>query len=129
LNSKPTLIEFLRRLVGDTTSLISGGLSVPLTAMSLFSNNKYAKVSFGALAVTGFLFASYCLWAGERRNTLAVQVTHISNESSAARNILNDARNVLFESTQEPSEAPDHDDAVKERAVTASKGSKSKKNK
>ena len=70
---RPTLAEFLRRLVGDTTSLISGGLSVPLTVMSLFSDNKYAKVGFGALAVTGFLVASYRLWAGERRNTLAVQ--------------------------------------------------------
>lgn len=41
--------------------------------MSLFSDNKYAKVSFGVLAVTGFLIASYRLWSGERRNTLAVQ--------------------------------------------------------
>ncbi len=70
---KPTLAEFLKRLVSDTTSLISGGLSVPLTMMSLFSDNKYAKVSFGVLAVTGFLIASYRLWSGERRNTLAVQ--------------------------------------------------------
>ena len=70
---KPTLSEFLRRLVGDTTSLISGGLSVPLTVMSLYSDNKYAKVAFGALALTGFLVASYRLWSGERRNTLAVQ--------------------------------------------------------
>ncbi len=70
---KPTLAEFLRRLVGDTTSLVSGGLSVPLTVMSLYSDNKYAKVSFGVLAVTGFLVASYRLWSGERRNTLAVQ--------------------------------------------------------
>src|SRR3984957_5291673 len=70
---KPTLAEFLKRLIGDTTSLVSGGLSVPLTVMSLFSDNKYAKVSFGVLAVTGFLIASYRLWSGERRNTLAVQ--------------------------------------------------------
>lgn len=70
---KPTLAEFLKRLVGDTTSLVSGGLSVPLTVLSLFSDNKYAKVSFGVLAVTGFLIASYRLWAGERRNTLVVQ--------------------------------------------------------
>lgn len=73
ISPKPTLSEFLRRLVGDTTSLVSGGLSVPLTVMSLFSDNKYAKVSFGVLAVTGFLIASYRLWSGERRNTLAVQ--------------------------------------------------------
>jgi len=72
-DSKPTVAEFLRRLVGDTTSLVSGGLSVPLTVLSLFSDNKYAKVSFGVLAVTGFLIASYRLWSGERRNTLAVQ--------------------------------------------------------
>jgi len=70
---EPTLSEFLRRLVGDTTSLVSGGLSVPLTVMSLYSDNKYAKVSFGLLAVTGFLVASYRLWSGERRNTLALQ--------------------------------------------------------
>lgn len=70
---KPTLLEFLKRLVGDTTSLVSGGLSVPLTVMSLFSDNRYAKVAFGVLAVTGFLIASYRLWSGERRNTLAIQ--------------------------------------------------------
>jgi hypothetical protein len=73
VNSKPTLIVFLRRLVGDTTSLISGGLSVPFTAIAIFSDSKYAKASFGVLAVTGFLIASYRLWAGERQNTLAVQ--------------------------------------------------------
>jgi hypothetical protein len=39
---------------------------------------------------------------------------------------LNDARNARFSTTNEPSEAPDHDDAVKERGKTASKGSKSK---
>jgi hypothetical protein len=39
---------------------------------------------------------------------------------------LNDARNARFESTREPSAAPNHDDASKERVVTASKGSKSK---
>lgn len=72
-SSKPALAEFLRRFVGDTASLLSGGLSIPSTVLSLYFDNKYAKASFGALAVTGFLIASYRLWAGERRNTLAVQ--------------------------------------------------------
>jgi hypothetical protein len=72
-DSKPTVAEFLKRFVGDTASLLSGGLSIPSTVLSLYSDNKYAKVSFGVLAVTGFLIASYRLWAGERRNTLAVQ--------------------------------------------------------
>lgn len=73
MNAEPTLTEFLRRLVGDTASLMSGGLSIPFTVLSLYYDNKYAKVSFGVLAVTGFLIASCRLWAGERRNTLAVQ--------------------------------------------------------
>jgi len=73
IDSKPTLIEFLKRLVGDTTSLISGGLSVPFAALSLYLDNKYAKASFGVLAAAGFLIASYRLWAAERRNALAVQ--------------------------------------------------------
>jgi hypothetical protein len=72
-DSKPTVAEFLKRFVGDTASLLSGGLSIPSTVLSLYFDNKYAKASFGALAVTGFFVASYRLWAGERRNTLAVQ--------------------------------------------------------
>jgi hypothetical protein len=84
-NGKPTLAEFFRRLVGDTTSFISGGLSVPFTVLSLFSDNKYAKASFGVLAVTGFLIASYRLWAGERRNTLVVQVKLIEEINKRGR--------------------------------------------
>jgi len=70
---KPSPIEFLRRFIGDTASLLSGGLSIPSTVLSLYFDNKYAKASFGVLAVAGFLIASYRLWASERRNTLAVQ--------------------------------------------------------
>jgi hypothetical protein len=72
-NTKPTVIEFLRRFVGDSASLLSGGLSIPSTVLSLYSDNKYAKISFAAVAVVGFLIASYRLWAGERRSTLAMQ--------------------------------------------------------
>ena len=71
--TKPNVTEFLQRLVGDTTSLVSGGLSVPLTAFSIFADNKYAKASFGVLAGAGFLIASYRLWAGERQSALALQ--------------------------------------------------------
>ncbi len=39
------------------------------------------------------------------------------------------ARKAHYASTGEPSKAPDHDDAVRERAITASKGSKSSKKK
>jgi hypothetical protein len=73
VNAKPTLTEFFKRLINDTTSLISGGLSVPFALFSIFANSKYAKASFGVLSLIGFLIASYRLWAAERRNTLAVQ--------------------------------------------------------
>jgi hypothetical protein len=73
VNAKPTLTEFFERLINDTTSLISGGLSVPFAVFSIFADSKYAKASFGVLSLIGFLIASYRLWAVERRNTLAVQ--------------------------------------------------------
>ncbi len=73
MNAKPTLTEFFKRLIDDTTSLISGGLSVPFAVFSIFADSKYAKASFGVLSLIGFLIASYRLWAAERRNTLAVQ--------------------------------------------------------
>jgi hypothetical protein len=73
VNAKPTLTEFFKRLIDDTTSLISGGLSVPFAVFSIFADSKYAKASFGVLSLIGFLTASYRLWAAERRNTLAVQ--------------------------------------------------------
>jgi hypothetical protein len=73
VNGKPTLTEFFKRLINDTTSLISGGLSVPFAVFSILANSKYAKASFGVLSSTGFLIACYRLWAGERRNTLVVQ--------------------------------------------------------
>ncbi len=72
-NTKPTLTEFVKRLIDDTTSLISGGLSVPFAIFSIFADSRYAKASFGVLSLIGFLIACYRLWAGERRGTLAVQ--------------------------------------------------------
>ncbi len=45
-------------------------------------------------------------------------------EQRGARH-LNDARNARFETTGEPSTAGNHDDAVRERVVSGSSGSKS----
>jgi len=73
MNAKPTMAEFFKRLIDDTTSLISGGLSVPFAVFSIFANSNYARASFGVLSLTGFLIACFRLWAGERRNTLVVQ--------------------------------------------------------
>jgi len=70
---KPSLMEFIRRFVGDWASLISGGLSVPFAILSVLSNSRYAKVSFAVLAVVGILIASYRLWAGERERLLSGQ--------------------------------------------------------
>jgi hypothetical protein len=42
---------------------------------------------------------------------------------------LKDARNARFEQTGEPSESPDHNDAARERAITATRGNKGGKKK
>jgi hypothetical protein len=55
---EPRRTEFLKRFIGDTASLLSGGLSIPSTVLSLYLDNKYAKASFGVLVVAGFLIAS-----------------------------------------------------------------------
>ncbi len=63
---EPTPKEFLSTLTGNWASLISGGLSVPFTIVSVFAGGQYTKLLFGLLAATGIVFASYKLWAGER---------------------------------------------------------------
>ncbi len=68
--SKPKVREFLRALVSDGLSRISGGLSVPFTALSLFLDAHWAKTLFAVLAIIAFVVASYRVWANERDHHL-----------------------------------------------------------
>jgi hypothetical protein len=48
-----------------------------------------------------------------------------NQREARGQKVLDSARNAHFERTGEPSEAPDHDDAVRERVTSGSSGSKS----
>jgi hypothetical protein len=76
--SKPTLREYLRLLITDWASAVSGALSVPFTYFSLVAGNRYAKVLYGALAFFGLLIVSYRLWANERRRHIQIEQEEIS---------------------------------------------------
>jgi len=68
--TRPSLKEFLRVLVSEWPSRVSGGLSVPFTLLALYFGNQYAKALFAVLAVLALLVAVYSVWANERRQLL-----------------------------------------------------------
>jgi hypothetical protein len=76
--SKPTLREYLRLLITDWASAVSGALSVPFTYLSLVAGNRSAKALYGVLAFLGLLIVSYRLWANERRRHIQIEQEEIS---------------------------------------------------
>src|SRR5712692_2821004 len=71
--SKPTPQDFLYALVKNWASLVSGGLSVPFTILSIYSRNQNAKLIFALLSISGVFIASYKLWAQEREERIKNQ--------------------------------------------------------
>ena len=76
--SKPTARGYLRLLIADWASVVSGGLSVPFTCLALVVDNRYAKVLFVVLAFLGLLYAGYRLWANERLRHIQIEQEEIS---------------------------------------------------
>ena len=81
--SKPTAREFLRVLVADWASLVSGGLSVPFAYFALFANNSWNRVAYAGLALLGLLFASFRIWKRER--LAHVHHTHALSSRDSSR--------------------------------------------
>jgi hypothetical protein len=52
---------------------MSGGASVPFTALAVFLDNKWAQVLFAFCALTGAGFASYRLWRPERERVIELE--------------------------------------------------------
>jgi hypothetical protein len=67
----PTIGEFLRVILADWGSRVSGILSVPFTALAVFVKADYAKAIWSALAVTGWIATFYQVWAKERKERIA----------------------------------------------------------
>jgi len=71
--TRPTPRDFIYALVKNWTSLVSGGLSVPFTILSIYSRSPNAKLIFALLAISGVFIASYKLWAEEREERIKNQ--------------------------------------------------------
>jgi hypothetical protein len=71
--NKPTPQDFIYAIVKNWASLVSGSLSVPFTALSVYLQNPNAKLISGLLGIAGIVFASYGLWAREREERVHTQ--------------------------------------------------------
>lgn len=80
--AEPKFKDFLGLLFKDWAALVSGGLSVPCSMASYYSSGKLAKTLFSVLAVMGFLYAAYRMWAGER-NKLALALQELAREKES----------------------------------------------
>ena len=52
---------------------MSGGFSVPFTALAVIADNKYAQLIFGCLAFSGAWFAAYRVWKIEREKVIELE--------------------------------------------------------
>ena len=73
MKKKASLAEFLKAIVANWSSRISGGLSVPLTIVGLYVSDRPLKYMFLALALLTFLFAIYIIWQEERDQLIKTQ--------------------------------------------------------
>ena len=63
---KKSLATFGKSFAKHWFTLMSGGLSVPLTIVATFLDNKVAQLGLGLLAIICFVSASYFVWRRER---------------------------------------------------------------
>jgi hypothetical protein len=67
MDEKPSLWSFAQAFREHWFAAMSGGFSVPFTALAVFLDNKYAQGIFAALAFLGAWFAAYSVWRVERQ--------------------------------------------------------------
>jgi hypothetical protein len=88
-----SLWAFARAFRKHLFAAMSGGFSVPFTALAVFADNKYAQGIFGCLAFSAAWFAAYRIWKSEREkvveleNKLAGKATLRSSLSLLADNL------------------------------------------
>jgi hypothetical protein len=64
--------SFLRALRADWFAAMSGGFSVPFTAVAVFADNKYAQAIFACMGFGSIIFASYRIWKSEHDKVLTL---------------------------------------------------------
>jgi hypothetical protein len=63
---------FWRQFRSHWLAAMSGGFSVPFSALAIFTGDKYQRAVFGMLALAAFLFATFSVWRG--RNALKIRI-------------------------------------------------------
>jgi len=89
----PSLGEFFSVIWEDWGSRVSGALSVPFTALALWSRATYDQVIWGVLAFIGILATLFQVWAKERK-----RVVELESELAAKAQIRGVAR--VYSGTQ-----------------------------
>lgn len=67
MDRKPTAWSFTLAFRKHLFAAMSGGASVPFTALAVFLDNKWAQLVFAACALTCAWFAAYRVWKPERQ--------------------------------------------------------------
>jgi hypothetical protein len=75
------LSTYLRAFFSDWLTIMSGPLSVPLTALALFTPQRAYKILFGTFAVLCWIYGSFRVWREER---LAGHAAHEKYASAIA---------------------------------------------
>src|SRR5262249_35845674 len=83
---RPSFRNFAATFRGHWLEAMSGGFSVPFTALAVFSNQTYQQAIFAILAVAAIWFAAYRVWAAERRarNSAEGSVRELEDEYTHA---------------------------------------------
>jgi hypothetical protein len=73
LEQQARIRDFVRALVSNWGSRVTGIASIPATILSLAFPGPILRVTFGATAVLCFLWAAYSVWAKERKRNMQLQ--------------------------------------------------------
>jgi hypothetical protein len=95
-----SLWAFARAFRKHLFAAMSGGFSVPFTALAVFADNKYAQLIFGCLAFFAAWFAAYRIWKAEHEKVLDLEQKIESSTQDRGRRqkivaALDTARDVL----------------------------------
>jgi hypothetical protein len=86
---EPTFRNFIAAFRGHWLEAMSGGFSVPFTALAVYSSQTYQQAIFALLALAGIWFAAFRIWAVERkaRNDAEDRAQQLESEYIRALNL------------------------------------------
>src|SRR5882757_6324855 len=73
MDSQTSIRSFALAFRGQWFAAMSGGFSVPFTALAVFLDNKYQQAIFGCLAFAAIWYAAYTIWRIEREKVVGLE--------------------------------------------------------